>query len=115
MKNGSKGGKASGEARRAKKTLREMVALINNLPASEKDKSKLKERGIRGKNAINQAVYLSAMLSHAIKGNGTAMRLWAELSEAVTPTGEEGEGITVNINIEDVSDHADQCNDPGTV
>ena len=99
----SKGGKKSVKARREKKTLREMVELINSLPAGEKDKAKLEERGIKGKNATNQAVYLSAMLSHAIKGNGTAMRLWAELSDEILGKTDGLQGVSVTLQVSDMS------------
>lgn len=76
----SKGGKASGKARREKKTLRELVEMLNNLPATEKNAQELRTKGVKEKYIVNKTVYLAAVLSHALKGHGTAMRLWAELS-----------------------------------
>ena len=43
---GAKGGKASGEARRAKKTLRELVELFGELGVSDEARKKMKEIGI---------------------------------------------------------------------
>ena len=40
-KNGIKGGKASGEARRKKKSMRELAKIVNSLPLSPKNEAQM--------------------------------------------------------------------------
>ena len=66
----SKGGKASGEARRKKKLIREQLELLLSLPLKDKkSKDKLKSLGIDTDNIDNQMAMVISMWNKAIKGD----------------------------------------------
>ena len=109
---GRRGGIKSGEARRAKRSMREMVAVINGMPLNEAEKKALKNKGYKASDFNQQTMFLLSVLKASAAGSTSAMRLWAELSEGVNGSGGEVDnGVTVNINIEDVSDNADDQRD----
>ena len=66
----SAGGKASGEARRRKKVMREGLELLLSLPSqNKKANAQLKTMGINPEDADNQMVMLAAMFAKACKGD----------------------------------------------
>ena len=69
---GAKGGKASGEARRAKKTLRELVELFAALGVSEETRKKMKELGIPEELMTRKMQPVVALFSKANKGDVSA-------------------------------------------
>ena len=87
----SKGGKASAEARRAKKTMSELARMISQNPASAKNKSKLQKIGIDSEDATNNAVVVAAVFESAISGNMQAVQKWEEYTETVDDNGEKYE------------------------
>jgi len=65
----SKGGKASGEARRAKKTLRELVELFGELGVSDEARKKMKAIGIPEEFWTRKMQPVVALFSKANKGD----------------------------------------------
>lgn len=69
-KNGRKGGKASGEARRRKKLFKEQINLLLSLPLQDpKAKKQLEALGIDTDNIDNQMAMVISMWQKAIKGD----------------------------------------------
>lgn len=66
---GAKGGKASGEARRAKKTLRELVELFGELGVSDEARKKMKAIGIPEEFWTRKMQPVVALFSKANKGD----------------------------------------------
>lgn len=67
--NGRKGGKASGEARRAKRTLRELVEIFGNLAVSDEARKKMKEIGIPEELWTRKMQPVVALYNKANKGD----------------------------------------------
>jgi hypothetical protein len=67
--NGRKGGKASGEARRAKKTLRELVELFAELGVSEESREKMRKIGIPEELMTRKMQPVVALFNKANKGD----------------------------------------------
>lgn len=70
----SKGGKASGEARRARKTLRENMELLLSLPVSDKQKGKLKSLGVGNEDMDNAMLVTAALFRRAADGDVGAIK-----------------------------------------
>jgi PBSX family phage terminase large subunit len=77
--NGRKGGIASGQARRQKKTLSELAKMIAENPAPTAAKKKLTKMGISDEDANNNACIVAAVYDKAIKGNMQAVDKWEQL------------------------------------
>ena len=72
----SKGGKASGAARRRKRTLKQAVDLAMSLPVTDpKRKDKLSEMGIAEDDADNQMAVVVGLMLKAMNGNPKAAEL----------------------------------------
>ena len=78
-KNGRKGGIASGQSRRQKKTLSELAKMIAENPAPNAAKKKLTKMGISDEDANNNACIVAAVYDKAIKGNMRAVDKWEQL------------------------------------
>ena len=78
-KNGQKGGVASGQSRRQKKTLSELAKMIAENPAPTAAKKKLTKMGISDEDANNNACIVAAVYDKAIKGNMQAVDKWEQL------------------------------------
>nr|DAZ44521.1 MAG TPA: terminase large subunit [Caudoviricetes sp.] len=74
-----KGGIASGQARRQKKTLSELAKMIAENPAPTTAKKKLTKMGISDEDANNNACIVAAVYDKAIKGNMQAVDKWEQL------------------------------------
>ena len=81
-KNGVKGGIASGEARRKKKTMRELAVIVNSLPLSPKNKAQMPD-GIKEDEMTFQMGFIIKVYQQALKGDTKAMKLWVELSNTL--------------------------------
>ena len=79
VKNGQKGGIASGQSRRKKKTLSELAKMIAENPAPTAAKKKLTKMGISDEDANNNACIVAAVYDKAIKGNMQAVDKWEQL------------------------------------
>lgn len=80
--NGKKGGIASGEARRKKKSMRELAKIVNSLPLSSKNKAQLPD-GIEEDEMTFQMGFIIKVYQQALKGDTKAMKLWVELSNTL--------------------------------
>lgn len=78
-KNGRKGGIASGQSRRQKKTLSELAKMIAENPAPTAAKKKLTKMGISDEDANNNACIVAAVYDKATKGNMKAVDKWEQL------------------------------------
>lgn len=75
VRNGAKGGKASGQARRAKKTMREYAELLLSLPVSNaKTKNKLSKLGIPAEDMDNKLAVVAALMLEAQTGYVPAVK-----------------------------------------
>lgn len=79
-KNGRKGGIASGQSRRQKKTLSELAKMIAENPAPAAAKKKLTKMGISDEDANNNACIVAAVYDKAVKGNMQAVDKWEQLT-----------------------------------
>lgn len=80
--NGRKGGKASGEARRQKKTMRELARNLANAEVKNtKSKESLKKLGFEDDDLTNNALVTAGIFKAAISGNVKAVDKWQELVE----------------------------------
>lgn len=80
VRNGQKGGIASGQARRQKKTLSELAKMIAENPAPTSAKKKLTKMGISDEDANNNACIVAAVYDKAVKGNMQAVDKWEQLT-----------------------------------
>lgn len=77
---GREGGRASGEARRRKKSLREAAELYLSLPVSDKRKwEKLSEDGVPPEDADNQMAIIAGLTIKAAKGDAKAAKVLFDL------------------------------------
>ena len=79
-KNGAKGGRASGESRRRKKSLREAAELYLSLPVADKRAwNKLAREGVDPEDVDNQMAIIAGLTIKAVKGDAKAAKLLFEL------------------------------------
>jgi len=72
---GAKGGKASGEARRAKKTMREYADFLLSLPVSDRRKwNKLSRAGVPPEGCDNKMLVTFALMQAAQSGDVQAVK-----------------------------------------
>ena len=70
MKNGRKGGRASGVAKRRKKTMKAAGKLLADMPVTSKElQQKMKLLGVPDGDSTYQMAVMVAMLNQAMKGN----------------------------------------------
>ena len=70
----SKAGKASGEARRRKKSMREKMMLLLSMPAADNDVEELEALGIAPEDMDNEMVIVKALFLRAADGDVKAIR-----------------------------------------
>ena len=86
----SRGGIASGVARRRKRTVKQAVELVMSLPVSDpKVKAKLKKMGIDMDDADNQTAVVVGLLGRAMTGDPKASALLFELLDDNNASGSE--------------------------
>lgn len=93
----SKGGKASVEARRKKKAMREVAEMVLGSRISDKDKKiihMLQEKGISEEDMTYQTAVVFATLGQALKGNVKAVK------ELRAMTGEDIQKVEINAPID---------------
>ena len=77
---GSKGGKASGVAKRRKKSMQELAkALLSFAPRNKADRTMLEAAGFDSADSNNGALIVHAMLQEAVGGDVQAAKFIAEL------------------------------------
>ncbi len=92
---GKKGGKASVEARRKKKSMKQAMNLLLSLPVNDGNMAKLKLLGIDSDNADNQMLIMVSMMQRAIKGNVSAAQFIASLTGDIAMS--EAERAKINL------------------
>ena len=94
---GRKGGRASGEARRRKKSLREAAELYLSLPVADKRAwNKLARDGVAPEDVDNQMAIIAGLTIKAVKGDAKAAKL---LFELVGDQGGEDDEVKVVIDV----------------
>lgn len=78
--NARKAGIASGEARRAKKTTRELAELLDALPVTGANKELLEHLGVPEDDQTQQMVRIVALHKKAMSGDVQAVKLWLEIT-----------------------------------
>ena len=79
-KNGAKGGIASGESRRRKKSLREAAELYLSLPVADKRAwNKLARDDVEPEDVDNQMAIIAGLTIKAVKGDAKAAKLLFDL------------------------------------
>lgn len=87
----SRGGKASGEARRRKKTMRELAMKMAEAPVTNgKNKAVLQQLGLEEDEMVNSALVVAGVLNSAKNGNIAAVDKWEQMT-AVDETEEHWE------------------------
>ena len=77
---GREGGRASGESRRRKKSLREAAELYLSLPVSDRRAwNKLARDGVEPEDVDNQMAIIAGLTIKAVKGDAKAAKLLFEL------------------------------------
>lgn len=77
---GREGGRASGESRRRKKSLREAAELYLSLPVSDKRAwNKLAKGGVGPEDVDNQMAVIAGLTIKAVKGDAKAAKLLFDL------------------------------------
>lgn len=93
-----KGGKASVEARRKKKAMREVAEMVLGSKISDNDekiRQQLKEKGISEEDMTYQTAVVFATLGQALKGNVKAVKELREMA------GEAVQEIKINTTVDD--------------
>ena len=81
----TRAGKASGEARRKKKTIRELASLMAAAPVkSITAKRSLEKLGLDEENMTNDALVTQALFYKALEGDVKAIEKWEELTSTET-------------------------------
>ena len=103
----SKGGKASGKARREKKLMREQMEMLLSLPLKNGAlKQQIEEMGVNSKDIDNQMALVIATWNKAMKGDMSALNQIREI------IGEKVIEVNVNKNIdENVKEFEQYVND----
>lgn len=88
VKNGRKGGIASGQARRRKKALTDTISELFSMPIKDGKLSELEKiksiTSIKGKNVTVQEAIVLAQIQKALKGDSRSTRLLIDLFENKT-------------------------------
>lgn len=78
----SRGGKRSGEVRRARKTMAEIARQIASAEVSSPEaKKKLQKLGIEDESQVNSALVTASIFNQAVKGNMQAVERWEKLTD----------------------------------
>lgn len=93
-KYGSKGGKASAEARKRRKTMREALSMILELPASNENKNVLDGLNL-GEDVSNHVLLAAAAFRSALKGDVRAMYFISDILGSKGMTEAEKERLKI--------------------
>lgn len=73
--NGSKGGKASGKARREKAELKKLFLQFANMKPTDKESKQLLAMGFKDEELTNMTSYVVSLFKNGAKGNSKAMEI----------------------------------------
>lgn len=91
--NARKAGVASGEARRKKKSMKQVANYLLSLPVVEELQEEMIQSGIASDEADNQTALVFSMMQKALKGNVTAAQFIASVTGSTAMTEAEREKI----------------------
>ena len=104
-KNGAKGGKASGEARRQRKAMKEQLDMLLSLPFKQIEQLNfIQELGINKEDIDNQMALLVALYGKALKGDVQAFNTIREVTQDSQTINKEDRVQIVNDLPEDDED-----------
>lgn len=90
-RNGRKGGIASGESKRAQKTMREVTEIVLRMTVSTGKKISIEDikslANVKGKNVTVQEALILTLVKNALAGNMKALKMLLELIEASNQAG----------------------------
>lgn len=87
-----KGGKASGEAKRRKKTIYQMVQAVADSPIKNNNaKAQLESIGLTGDDLVNDAMVVAGVFQSAVSGNVAAVEKWEQMKEHAEAEGSDNE------------------------
>lgn len=104
---GREGGRASGEARRRKKSLREAAELYLSLPVSDKRAwNKLAKDGVASEDVDNQMAIIAGLSIKAAKGDAKAAKVLFDLlpSDGIAPL-EQVEDDPITKSLKEEAEH----------
>lgn len=107
-KNGSKGGKKSGEVRRQRKAMKEQMEMLLTLPLKNQEQhSFIASLGINEKEIDNQMALIVAMYAKALKGDVQAFNAIREVTQDDKNVSQEDRVQIIN----DLPNEEDEEND----
>lgn len=107
-KNGSKGGKKSGEVRRKRKAMKEQMEMLLTLPVKNQEQySFISNLGIDKKEIDNQMALIVAMYAKALKGDVQAFNAIREVTQDERTASQEDRVQIIN----DLPSEEDEEND----
>ena len=77
--NASKGGKASGKARKEKAELKKLFMQFANMRPTEKERNQLTAMGFNDEELTNMTSYVVSLFKNGAKGNSKAMEIGVDL------------------------------------
>lgn len=90
-----KGGQASGESRRKKKSMKQVANYLLSLPAVEEIQEEMVQSGVAFDEADNQTALVFSMMQKALKGNVSAAQFMASVTGSTAMT--ETERAKINL------------------
>ena len=105
--NASKAGKASGKARRAKRTMREVANLVLDMSVSNGKKVDVKSikslAEVNGKNIKVQDALVLTLVKNALAGNIKALQMLIELTEQSSQAGATAADDELSVSLKELA------------
>lgn len=105
--NASKAGKASGKARRAKRTMREVANLVLDMSVSNGKKVDVKSikslAEVSGKNIKVQDALVLTLVKNALAGNIKALQMLIELTEQSSQAGATAADDELSVSLKELA------------
>ena len=105
--NASKAGKASGKARRAKRTMREVANLVLDMSVSDGKKVDVKSikslAEVSGKNIKVQDALVLTLVKNALAGNIKALQMLIELTEQSSQAGATAADDELSVSLKELA------------
>lgn len=108
--NGRKGGIASAKARREKKSMRELMNILLELPVSDNDKTTMETLGIKDEQLQNNKMLVAVgLMKRAITGDPRAIEVMCGVAGELNGEAERQEAVNgITIRFEDASKRDDE-------
>lgn len=101
---GRRGGKKSGEVRRQKKSMRELMNILLELPVSDKNKATMETLGIKDEQLQNNKMLVAVgLMKRAITGDPRAIEVMCGVAGELEKEDERQEIQGITIKFEDAS------------